>query len=213
MPAAKTKTKGTRDTSKIQFFGEVDLNKDGQITSQVPAWYLGPHIDAMETGIRRKEMQIERGAVESDQVPRLKAEIKRERTKLEAIKSSKPILTDAQKDRCASTYKSLGEQIKDTMPTRKETRQGLVNPHDELDRLKGKKHIKIDTQLAAACGVKPVHGKITGDEANKCYKILGKALGENTNVERLRKDGGHPAQESIHELTKLILDGREARGT
>jgi tellurite resistance protein len=157
-------------------------------------------------------MRLKRGNVEPDQIPGLKADIEREKEKLEAIVNSKPALNSTQKDRCASMYESLGKQIKDSMPTRKETKQGLVNPHDELRRLKGKKHISVDTQMAAACGVKPVHGKITGDEANKCYKILGKMLDENTNVERLRRDGDSEAYQSMNELTQAILDGREIRG-
>jgi len=55
------------------------------------------------------------------------------------------------------------------------------------------KHIQIDPQMAAALGVKPVHGKISGDEANKCFQILGKFLGESTNIESLRRDGNSEA--------------------
>ena len=96
------------------------------------------------------------------------------------------------------------------MPTRKQAKDGLVDPYRELKRLKTK-HIKIDPEIAKACGVKAVQGKISGDEANKCYQILGKALGENTIVEVLRKDGNSEAYQSIHDLTRAILDGRKIK--
>jgi hypothetical protein len=212
MPAKKAETT-VKSESKIQFFGEVDLNDQGGIASEMPAWYFDVHIEKMSDDIGRKERQLERGQIELELVPMIREEIKREKAKLKKIIDSKPSLSGAQKDRVARAYESIGRQIKDTMPTRKETKQGLVSPHDELARLKGKKHIKIDPSIASACGVKPVHGKITGNEANKCYQILGKALGENTNVERLRRDGNTEAYKTIHDLTKAILDGKEARGT
>jgi hypothetical protein len=199
-----------KDNRKIQFFGEVDLNDQGGIKSDMPAWYLERHIEYMEEDIRRKETAIRNRTIESDQVPMFQEEIKQEKARLKEIVDSKPNLNDAQRDRCYRAYESLQKQIKDSMPTRKQAKDGLVDPYNEMKRLK-QKHISIDTQLASALGVKPVHGKINGDEANKCFQILGKALGEETNAESLRRDGGHPSYESINDYTKAILEGREIR--
>jgi len=198
------------EDGKIRFFGEVDLNSQGGRISDVPAWCFDVHIDEMEESIARKQRQIELGIVASDSVHLMKEEIRAEKEKLEAIISSKPVLTDSQRDKCWNAYKLLKERISDTLPTRKEMNDGLVNPHDELKRMKGK-HISISPEIAKACMVKPVNGKISGDEANKCYQILGKVLGENTSPERLRKDGGGEAYKTMEDLTRAILEGKKIK--
>ncbi len=203
MPAKK-------ESSKIQFFGEIDLNDQGGIKSDMPAWYLESQVESMEEEIHRKETSLANNRVTAEQVPMMREELKREKAKLEQIKQSKPNLSDAEKDRCYKAYQSLRKQIQDSMPTRKQAKDGLVNPRDELKRLKGK-HIKISPELASSLGVKSDHGKISGDQANKCFQILGKALGEPTNPETLRRDGNSEAYQSIHDLTKMIMDGREVR--
>ena len=198
--------------TKIQFFSEIDMNKNGHITSAMPAWYFDAHIDELKETIGRDERALERGYIEQDQIFRVREELKIKRKQLAGIKASKPELTGANHDRCWKAYKSLEEQIKDTMPTRKENFDGLVSPQSELKRLKTK-HIKIDPMIAKACNVKAIHGKITGDEANKCYQILGKTMGENTYTEKLRRDGNTEAYKSMHELTQSILKGMEPRGS
>lgn len=202
MPAKKSTSE---PKSKIQFFGEIDLNDDGNIRSDMPAWYLDRHIDELEENVLRRENMLKRGAVTGDQVPILKEQIKADKARLKAIEETRPNLTDAQRDRCWKMYESLSGQIKSSLHTRKQSKDGLVDPYNELKRMKSK-HIKVDPELAAACGVRPHQGKISGDEANKCYQILGKALGENTNPEALRRDGVSEAYQSSHDLTQLILD-------
>jgi len=200
--------------SDIQFFGEIDLNdQTGERRSEYPAWYFDVHIEELREGVERKQRQLDQGLILPDQVQMMKADIERENEKLKTIEKSRPRLTGEQKDRCWNAYKEVADQLATTMPTRKQTQDGLVNPHDELKRMKKTKHIEIDPAIAKSCGVKPVNGKVTGDEAVKCYKILGKVLGESTNPERLRRDGQHEAYKSIHDLTKMILEGREIRGT
>jgi len=208
MPAKAQEVK--KEESKIQFFGEIDLNDQGGIKSDMPAWYLERHIEYMEEDIARKERQIQMGTVDPEVLPRMREEVKAERKKLRKITDSKPNLTDKQRDRCFRAHERLGKHIQDTMPTRKQTKDGLVDPYNEMKRMKTK-HVPFDPELAAACGAKPVHGKITGDEANKCYQILGKAIGESTSVEALRRDGNTEAYQTMHDLTQAILQGKEIK--
>ena len=198
--------------SKIQFFSEIDMNEKGNITSSMPAWYFEAHIDELRETIGRKERALERGYIDQDQIFRVREELKLERKQLKGIEDSKPKLGGRNKDRCWNAYKSLQDQIAETMPTRKENFDGLVSPQAELKRLKTK-HIKIDPEIAKACGVNVVKGHITGDEANKCYQIIGRALGENTYTEKLRRDGNTEAYRSMNELTQTILKGMESRGS
>lgn len=201
-----TKEKVEKTESKISFFGEIDLNDQGGIKSDMPAWYFDVHIENLRENIERKARGVEQNLYAPDQILRVKEEIKVERAKLQEIENTRPNLKGKALDKCGSAYESLKKQIKDTMPTRKETKNGLISPHEELKRLKTK-HIKIDTEIAKACGVHVVHGKISGDEANKVYQILGKALGESTSVERLRRDGTSEAYQTMHDLTNAILKG------
>jgi len=197
----------TKDDSKIQFFGEVDLNDKGGISSDMPAWYFDVHIENLRENVERKARGLAMNLYAPDQVLRVKEEITTEREQLKKIEGSRPTLSGEQKDRCFRVYESLKKQIAETMPTRKEAKEGLVSPHSELKRLKTK-HIKVDTELAKACGVKVVKGNISGDEANKMFQILGKTLGEDTNVERLRRDGKSESYKSMDALTQAILSGR-----
>lgn len=196
---------------KIQFFSEIDMDEHGKIRSEMPVWYFDAQIEELREGIGRKERSLERGEIIQEQIPTVREELIKERAKLKKIEQSKPELKGANKDKAWRAYESLGKQIKDSMPTRKQNHDGLVNPHEELKRLKGK-HIKIDTEIAKACGVSVLHGKVTGDEANKCYQILGRALGENSNPEALRRDGNAEAYHSMNDLTQAILKGMEIRG-
>jgi len=198
------------EEGKIRFFGEVDLNEKGGRISDIPSWCLDVHIDEMEEAIGRKRRQIEMGIIPQEQIYSMKEEIRMEQERLDKIKDGKPVLTGTQKDKCYSAYKKLAERISETLPTRKEMNDGLVNAHDELRRMK-EKHISISPEIAKACMVKPVAGKISGDEANKCYRILGAALGENTSTERLRRDGGGEAYKTMEALTKAILEGKTIR--
>jgi len=203
-------------SDKIQFFGEVDLNKHGAVGSDMPSWYFERHIEELEENIKRKERMLERGDADAEQIPLIRGQIKTDRDKLVQIIASRPNLTGPQKDRCYKAYEKLAAQIKDTMPTRKETKQGLVNPRDELKRLKDVKHITVDPTIASACGVKADHGKITGDQANKMYQILGKYLGENTNIEKLRRDGGVESYKMENDTLKAVLnqmfEGKKTEG-
>lgn len=195
----------------IRFFGDVDLDDNNKVRSMLPAWYFEQHIVDLEESIERKKRALKHKMIRDDLIMRTEAEIKAESEKLTEIRNSRPNLSGASKDRCYAAYKELAEQIKESLPTRKEDKLGLVSPHQELKRMK-QKHIKIDSDIAAACGVKALNGKVSGDEAARCYKIIGKALGENTNVERLRRDGDSEAFRSMHDLTQAILQGRRIEG-
>jgi hypothetical protein len=195
----------------VQFFGDVDLNENNKIKSFMPAWYQDRAIDELQESIDRKKRALKAHMIKEDMIQRTEAEIKAESERLTEIINSKPRLKDEQKDKCYGAYKMLREQIASTLPTRKQAKDGLVNPHDELRRMKSK-HITIDPDIAAACGVKTTGGKISGDEAGRCFKILGKILGEPTNVETLRRDGNSEAYQSMNELTQAILRGVKLQG-
>jgi hypothetical protein len=194
-------------SDEIKFFGSVDCDKDGNITSDMPAWYFERQIEELREGVVKKKGMLNRGEVASDQIPVIEGQIQAETDKLNEIQRSRPQLSAKNKDKVFREYQSLAKQIGESLPTRKESRDGLVSPYDELKRMKSK-HINVDVELARACGCRPVDGKVSGDEANKMFHLFGKTLNENTSIERLRKDGGKDAYKMMHNLTKAILEGR-----
>lgn len=191
--------------SDIQFFGNVDKTPAGKISSEMPAWFYDVHIEKLEEGIASKKRAVEMGNVPPEQIFRMKNEIKNETERIAEIKRTKPTLNGGQRTAVSNEYHKLQNQIADSMPTMREDQRGFVNPRDELARLKSP-HIDISPKMAQACGVTPVKGKITGDQAAKCYKIMGKVLGENTNVERLRKEGKSESYRTMEDLTKKVLE-------
>ncbi len=189
----------------IEFFGKVDRNRRGEIASQMPAWYFDSFIEEMEENINRKERMLEQGNVPKNSIAAVREELKQEKQRLKEIKESKPQLSDTEKDTIAKTYKNIEEQIKDTLPTRSEELLGLVSPREELKKNKTP-CIKINPSIAKACGVKSYQGKVTRDDAVRCYKMIGKLLDDNTNIERLRRDAKHGTYRSMDELTQFIMD-------
>jgi hypothetical protein len=190
----------------IQFFGDCDINKDNKISAQYPAWYHELHIEELKESIGRKERALDNRMIKEDMIMRTKNELDAEKKKLKSIVDSKPELSDSQRDKCYSAYVELSKQIAETMPTRRDARNGFVSPQQERNRL-DKNHIKISPDVARACGIKNIEGdKISGKAADKCFKILGRMLGEPTNVETLRRDGSSEAYRTVNDHTMAILN-------
>lgn len=203
--ARKAATKKTEKPDEIVFFNEIDLKKDGTLSSEYPCWFFDTHISEMQESIDSKERQLKLGLVHPEMIGRVQAEMERDQKRLDEIKASRPILSGGAKDFAYSEYKKIASQLSDSMPTRREDKNGFVNAHEEYKRL-NTPHIKVDPKIAEACGIKGTKGKLTAKQASRCYQIIGKALGENTNVERLRKDGGVESFKTMDGLTAKILE-------
>ena len=188
----------------IQFFGNIDKTKDGEVASEMPAWFFDVQVDKLIENVEKRERAIVNGTVPPDHIWNEKNEVANLKKKITEIQMSKPTLKGGQKDMVYKEYQNLQKQIADSLPTRKEDRDGLVNPRDELKRMKSP-HIDISPKMAEACGIK-TSGKISGDQANRCYKMMGSILGENTNVERIRKEGHSESYRTMEDLTKQILN-------
>lgn len=172
---------------ELEFFGKVDRDRDGRVGSTFPAWYFDSKIDTMKEGIQRKEQALSRGDVPADFVYQAREDLKRDQERLSEIESSKPNLSDSQIDSLSKNYKDLSSSIKEAMFTREEMQRGFADAHEEARRMV-KPCIKVDTELARRCGVtNVVNGMVSRNDADKMFKIAGKVLGEETNVERLRR--------------------------
>jgi len=174
----------------IEFFGSVDRKEgkaDGAITSEYPAWMHTYQIEELEESISRKERALDEGSIPGEHVSNSREELKREKGKLTLIKKSKPKLNATQKDKLYNDYKELGKGIEGYLFTRSDMMKGTADAHEEAERMI-KPSIPVSPEIAEMCNLKPEKGKISRNDASKAWKIIGRALGEPTNVETLRKD-------------------------
>lgn len=179
------------EKAPIKFFGSIDLKADG-ITpaSQVPAWMMELQCDLMQEAIDQKQRALDSGSVERENEGEYRVLIERETKRLREIKESRPVFNDSQKDQCAKAYKELRTGIRDALPSRDDEKFGHVRPHEEYKRnVKGCIKITAGTiEIAQANGIR-VDDKqqISRNDATRLQSFIGAAIGEDGNVERLRK--------------------------
>lgn len=179
-------TEKASDSGEIVFFGEVDRHPRGGLTSEYPAWYFDRQQEELKEEISRDERSIELGLVSPPNVPEVRTRIKLAKERLHEIESSKPKFTSKQKDELAGAYKEMSDRLSEALPSRSDVMKGIADAHEEM-RKNTEPCIKVpDARLAAACGIPVVKGMVTRDGLAKMWKITGKALGEQSNVERLR---------------------------
>jgi len=174
----------------VEFFGDTDKNKSGNISSEAPAWYFKQHKENLENEISSTKNRLDRGEVPEAQKPETMAELARMRRKLDAINESQPKLNDSQKDIIAKTRSVLGDKIKDAMFTRTEMKMGLADAHEEARRM-ADPCIKVSHEEAVlikkAGGRISNDGKVSRNDAEKAWKLMGRSIGENSNTESLRR--------------------------
>ena len=176
--------------SEVKFFGDVDKNQHGKIGSFMPAWYSLNHLDTMKESFERKERSIKRGEVPMDAIPEAKAEIVKEKEKYETILKSRPSPSVPERDLLWKHHKALGKKIQASMFTRSEMMLGTASAHEEADRMSLPviELSKEELVLAKSANVKITGEKVTRNGASKIFKLIGKLIGEPSNIETLRKD-------------------------
>lgn len=196
----------------IQFFGAVDRvgkREDGRIASEYPAFYFPSHRREMEEEVDKLRRSIELNLIPASEVPYSKAQLKRSEKRLDEIKNSVPKFTPAQKDELGNLYMDLQKQVSDSMFSRTDMKKGLVDVHEEARRMT-EPIINVDKKHATFFrnhGITPVKGKITRNQAAKIYKIAGRVLDANTNVERLRRDNKTGVTKFEKSLEELFQEG------
>jgi len=185
---------GTETEEKsIEFFGAIDKSKDGtKITSEYPAYTFPQQIENAKEGLAQKTRALQSGSVDRESEGEYRFLIEREELQLQEIEKSRPVLSDVQLDLCALCYKDLSKGIKDSMPTLYDIQRNFVDAHEE-NRRNSKPCIEVNAKtagLAHGNGIRVSEGrKMSRKDASKLWKIIGHVIGQNTNVERLRKEG------------------------
>ena len=142
--------------------------------SSKPAWYYSAQIDEEKEWIRRAERELKEQTIPMEKIAELKVQLKVRKDKYEEIMKSKDAsekLVNTDKDKAFKRHTELEEIIKESMFTRDE-----MHYRDKH----GRRHRTVDPREEAERGIHRNH-------LIKEYTILGRLLGENTNIEALRR--------------------------
>ena len=178
----------------ITFFGKVDRDKLGKITSEYPAFYFQRQTEDLLEDIAKHERALETHSVPPSEIQYTKSELAQMKAKAKEIYESKPNLSSTQRNDVVDNYKKLGKEIGERLFTRSDMMKGTADAHVEANMMTTG-CIKIDNaathDLAMACNVSiEKRGKshyISRNAAQKMWQIAGKYLGEPTNPEVLRR--------------------------
>ena len=193
----------------IEFFGAEDRfhgRKDEGITSEYPSWYFKVALEELRESIAQKKRALESGNIPRSEIPYAEEALKRESKKMAQIISSVPKLSGPDRDGLAKVYKKLKGAIGDSMFTGYQMKKGLVDVHEEARRM-ADPIIDLkdegEVMLAAKMGITPVNGKVSRNEASRMFKIIGRLIDEETNVETLRKEGFGSVRQSEVDLEDM----------
>ena len=178
------------EKTDFQIFGSVDLNEKGQVKSTYPSWYFDHLKEDLENEVNRLETDIKFDRIPKSELHIAKERLAQKRDKLLNLDQAALQLKGKQKDKVSKVYDELGKEISESLFSRSDMKKGLADAREEMHRMTEPCiEVRGDAMnIAKACNVKITKGKVSRDGAAKVWKILGKALGEKSNIEHLRKD-------------------------
>ena len=191
-PALK---KEPAEPGDIQFFSEIDMNSShpDSVGSTYPAWYFTESMRQLEDSIEQEKRELKMFNMPESTKPVKVAKIKKMEERLERIKESKGLLKP-NTDKLSVFTNELGEKLREIMPSRSDERKGYVDAHDIAEHWTTP-CIEVSGELARVAmnngfqvQKKGNGGKMTELEVARFWKLGRKALGEDTNLERLRRD-------------------------
>ncbi len=175
------------EASEFQVFSEVDLNQYGRIGSYMPAWAYTQLIDDLKNEINNMELQVRVSNISAERLSELEKSITNKKERLYEIEEGKPKID---KDKIDELQNTLGEKIADSMFSRTDMMRGIADAHEEARRMT-EKCIKLsdtEAKFAKACNIPVSKDKtISRNHASKAWKIARRYLGENSNIELLRR--------------------------
>lgn len=183
------KEKTAKEATDVSFFGSVDLNQYGNPSGQYPSWAFPFKIQEMQDEVDENDRKIREGALDAPILAELRAENKKLKERLDAIRESYPKSLD--KDMVSRMCGEFGEKIAESMFTRADMQKGLADAHEECRRMLDP-CIKLSPEMAGfaqMCKAKMTKDRmVSRNTAEKVWKIGRKFLGEDGNTERLRRD-------------------------
>ncbi len=175
--------------------------------SSMPAWSLKTNTEMLENTVSRLDTAIRNNEVPIEELAYAKEEYRMKKERLDEIKNSKPKLSGRQTDELRKKRDDLSEEITRSKFTRLEMEKGLVDPHEEADRM-SEPCINVDREEFRRMGI-PVgtNGKVSRSKAEMGWKMMNGLLGDGLNVdtETLRRDTGN-SKRSMITVPELPLD-------
>ena len=173
----------------VEFFGDVD-KVNGKVGSQYPAYYYGQQTREIDDAIKRSKFNLEQGLISDKGKPHELAELRKNEEKREKIEESRPKLEGVVLDKVAEVANGLGKKIQKIMPTYSDMKRGIADAHKEYEKetvpcieLKGDEFI-----IAKKLGCRISNdGKVNRNDASRVWKICRSVIGEDSDVEVLRK--------------------------
>ena len=197
----------------IKFFGAVDRERNdanGKILSAYPAWYYDEKIDNMKNDIIVREHRLSSGRVPTASIEAERTALSERKDRLKAVIQSKPKLVAKEKDETAKFFRHLRDQVINRLPSRSDILKGTVEIRGEV-MWKKKPSISVEgfVPICESLGlVMPEKKMISGHQAMLALKVLGKLLGEETNIERLRRDFNNNTYKPEVSLDSLVKQGQ-----
>lgn len=209
---SKLSVKGKGDVgASIEFWTKRELNSKGEPLSSYPLGYNQRMLTELDEEIKQVEHSLSdpffTAPHEREERKQRLADLKNKRKDVEAMAPGN--LSGIQKDFLAELRKDFGQSIADFEPTYDQMQKGTASPQDLMKILKGRT-IPVPTKyrpLVEKLGGKIYNGKMGGDDFKRIWKIASWRLGEPTNTETLRRQGGSTGvYQSEHELVSKVLD-------
>jgi len=144
------------------FYGPLDKG------ANKPSFCYPQRIERMAEEVKQMEKALEHNHVPPDHRAMYEANFKKKKTRLEGIREWKETAEkefNKDPDFYQKRFKDLKKEIRELMPSRKEVKEKRVNPHTVLKREKS--------------GL---------EDKKREFMVLGKLLGEETNVSFLQRD-------------------------
>lgn len=176
----------------MEFFGEPDI-VNGKIGSEMPAWYFEPNIRRVSDKVNELERSLADDNIHDKSRPAKRIELKKHKDRLQKIEASRPKVDDRKLDALSKIRKSLRSKIAETMPSQSQMMRGTANANEEMQRaMQPCIAIEGDEVLfAKKCGMR-IHEKrgealVSRNDATRLWKLAGRLLDEDTNIESIRK--------------------------
>jgi hypothetical protein len=178
----------------FEFFSEHDLGKDGKPRAERPSWYNPANIRDMENKVNEMEVALRNGWVPRGHEPEYRDNLAQLKDQLKAVQDMTNIDdSDNDPDEIYKACKEAGITLKEHMPSRYEMEKGLADAQMEYEYMTTP---SIDVSqskgiqaLFEGCHMDiPKNGRVTREAIAKVYQIGMKKIGENPDLEYLRKE-------------------------
>ncbi len=174
----------------LEIFGKVDRDEKGKVKSDYPALCFPQHKEELEESIRYKQNQLDQGLITKSEEGFARESLAKEKTRLKEIDNSMTHYSQKEIDYLVVCRKSLGKKIQELMPRQSHIDRGLANAHEEANKI-SEPCVKLDPEeidFIKACDQSITNdGKVNRGQAEKCWKIASRIVGESSNVEELRR--------------------------